>query len=179
MLRNRVRLIGLALVTGLILSIMVAPSVLAAPGGFQASRLNDRFASDAGEGGHGSARVQSVQQGSLVFDRVTASNLEPNTTYQVHVVVGAEGPFTVAGIRTFKIIDVTTNGGGRLLARDIHVLDLDDSEVDPGTYRVDVIVTQFGYVAGSVTLAQLDIVAAANDLDILLACQPAFTVTVE
>ena len=102
-----------------------------------------------------------------------AKNLEPNTTYQVHV-VGAPGPFTVAGIETFKIVDVTTNGGGIL-----HVKGIDLEFATPGEYRVDVIVTQDGYVAGSVTNAELYMVAAANNLDVLLACQPAFTVTVE
>ena len=162
------------LVTGIVLSIMDVPVVLAKGNPiFQTSPLNDRFASPAGEGAHGFAKVRTVQQGSLVFDMIHAKNLEPNTTYQIHV-VGAPGPFTVAGIETFKIVDVTTNGGGIL-----HVKGIDLEFATPGEYRVDVIVTQDGYVAGSVTNAELYMVAAANNLDVLLACQPAFTVTVE
>ena len=174
MFRHRGGVLGFAVVITLLLSIMVAPGVLAANPIFETSPLNDRFASPDGEGGDGFAKVRTVQQGSLVFDRVIAKNLEPNTTYEVHVVAGAEGPFTIVGIAAVKIVDATTNGGGVLHVRDI------DLEFDtPGTYRVDVLVTQFGYVSGSIELGELDIVAAANDLDVLLACQPAFTVTVE
>ena len=153
--------------------------VLACEPIFQTQEMNDRFASPDGKGGGGSATVRRVQQGALVFDSVKAYGLEPNTTYEVHTVLGPEGAFTMAGIITSKIVNVTTDGRGVLEVSDIHVMDADGSEVDKGTYRVDILITQPGYVAGSVGNAEVDMVAKLFDLDFLLACQPPFTVTVE
>ncbi len=176
-LQHGARLLGLAIVVGLVFSIGLGSSALAANPIFQTSPLNDRFASDAGQGADGFAKVRTVQQGSLVFDSVIAKNLEPNTPYEIHV-ADTPGPgFVFDEIVCNKRVDVTTNGGGV-----IHVRDIDLSGCGPGTYRVDVLVTpaeDSGNPENVPALHPLLPLIAAIDRDILLACQPAFTVTVE
>jgi len=184
MLRGHVRLLGLALVTGILFSIMVAPNVLAKEFPhknriFDTSDMNDRFAADSGKGGEGFAKVRTVQQDSLVFDMVHLKNLEPNTVYEVHVVVSPPGPFEGPIDAGSLFVEVTTNDEGVLHVRDIAL-----EGVGPGTYRVDIVVTQENapYVLGETAEtgpALLKAVAIAIDRDILSACGPAFTVTVE
>ena len=130
MLRRHVRLLGLALVTGIVLSIMVVPVVLAKGNPiFQTSPLNDRFASNAGKGADGFAKVRTTQQGSIVFDKVIAKNLTPNTTYEVHVAATPGPDFVVAEIVASKAVLVTTNGEGVL-----HVKNIDLGGVAAGDY---------------------------------------------
>ena len=183
MFRYWVRLLGLVLVTGLLLNTMAAPNVLAKefPGKnpiFQTSVLNDRFAADSGKGGDGFAKVRTVQQGSLVFDSVIAKNLLPDTVYEVHVVVSPPGPFLGPIHPGSLAVKVTTNGGGVLHAKNIAL-----DGVGIGKYRVDIVVTQEDapYVLGETVEPGppfLKETAIDIDRDILLACAPAFTVTI-
>ncbi len=187
MLRRHVRLLGLAFVMVLLFSIMVVPSVLAKksfPGKnpiFQTQPLNDRFASNAAqaEDSFGSAKVRTIQQGELVVHWVTAKNLAPNTDYEVHV--GATTPANIGFVccppSASAMVVVTTDDEGVL-----HVEKVDLGAVAAGDYRVDVLVmptfpskdlTNVPAPSGLKNL--VDII----DRDVLLACQPAFFVTVE
>ena len=184
MLRNRVRLIGLAIVTGLLFSVLMAPSVIAKefPGKnkiLQTSLMEDKFANDAG--GTGFATVKLEQEGSLMAEKVVGKNLLANTDYDVHVVVTDELSGFALPIRGFAVVAVTTNGGGSFNIKDI---DTGFVGVVGTKYRIDIIVVKNGFThthnggGPDVTNALLEELAHAADWDVVLACTPAFIVTV-
>jgi len=158
--RRRARVLALAAVISLLLSIMVAPTALA--GKLVVFDMNDRFARETGASGLG--KVRATQQGSIEIELVRARNLAPNDLFQVAVTVGAPDPddFTI-----FAPVDIVTSSpiksdaNGHLEINNFFVGDF-----DPGVYRVDIFVVHAHRARPPLTR------------DLLLACEPAPIVTV-
>ena len=164
-----------AMVLTLFFSLMTTPTTFAAKN--QVSDMNDRFATDT-TGANGFARVRLTQDGELIVDRVKAKNLEAEHNYQVVVTIQLGAPFTgpsAAGIQSDDVAysgTVTTDKHGNF-----GLDDFDTGTSAPGVYRIDVFVTHThttgpGSGAGGINLT------AEIARDPLLACQPAFIVTV-
>ena len=162
--KHRARVVGLAVVLGLLLSVMVAPTALASDE--EEFDMNDRFAAGTPTGASGSGEVE-VDDGSVEIE-VGAEGLLPNHAYELKVTIGPAGGFAPTSVVTFG--PVTSDDDGEIEFEE-------DLGLAPGTYRVDLFVTHIHpTVAGSgPTGAAL---TALFNRDPLLSCQPAPTVTV-
>lgn len=116
-------------------------------GEFQRAELNDRNATTKGASGFvviGLLKRGDQPVGIIKENALQASNLKPNHDYYVIELVQLAGPF---GDSSLQIIDkpnafrstVTTNDNGRLVTGG--TFPGPAAALDPGEYRVDVVVT--------------------------------------
>ncbi len=148
-------LLSFAVLASLVLSIAVAPTVLAGNNN-DSSDMNDRFATDpADQGGSGRA-VSKVRDGNLDLHLV-AKGLPTDTDLEVHVVVGSGPDFGGDGFFEFTVFPITSDENGKIKF-DIGGFDLGLPAA--GIYRLDFVVLRAG-------------LASPTFDDFLLACQPA------
>ena len=132
----------------------------------ETSRMNDRFAVE--KGAHGIAKVIVIQTGGIVIDQVKAVRLLPNHPYLLNITT-CPPPCAAfpAGI-TVHTTPVTTNSLGH-----IDIGFILPGVFPSGVYRVDAFVTHdHPLLPGPPVLPFL------GGRDPLLACQPAWRVTV-
>ncbi len=157
-------LMGSLLLVVFAVNIAVAPTVSAGNGKLDVRDMNDRFATEK-TGANGLAKVRATQEGSIEVERVIARSLIPDHLYKVKVTVDLTTVFDTASIMSDK--------HGRLV-----VNDFDLGAFAPGVYRLDIFVTH-PHPAGTGTAGDGEFIAGLLGSEALLACQPAFTVTVE
>ncbi len=157
-----IRIKLLIVFASLLLSMVVAPTVLAENNN-DSSDMNDRFATAPADQGASGRANSKVNDGELSLHLV-AKGLPADTDLEVHVVVGAGTVFGGGGgFFDFDVFETKSDENGRLKF-DIKGFDL--GLPDPGVYRLDFVVLRAGI--GSPTFD-----------DFLLACEPAPIITFE
>ena len=145
----------------LLLSVAVAPTVLAGNNN-DSSDMNDRFATDPADQGASGRAISKVNDGELGLHLV-AKGLPADTDLEVHVVVGSGPDFGGDGFFEFHVFETTSDGNGKLKF-DINGFDLGLPEA--GVYRLDFVVLRAGIIGPTFD-------------DFMLACQPAPIITFE
>ena len=148
-------LLSFAVLASLLLSIAVAPSVLA-DNNNDLSDMNDKFATDPADQGASGLAVSKVKDGNLDLHLV-AKGLPTDTDLDVHVVVGSGPDFGGDGFFEFTVFPITSDKNGRIKF-DLKGFNLGLPEA--GIYRLDFVVVRS------------DVASPTFD-DFLLACQPA------
>ena len=157
--KRLMKVLGLAVVVSLLLSVMLAPNVLA-DDQEEEFDMNDRFATENGASGSGETEVDD---GSVELE-VEAEGLLPNHPYELRVTVGPQGAPFQPGFFVVVFGPVTSDDDGEIEFDE-------DLDLDPGSYRVDLFVT---HDHPTVAPALPDI----GNRDPLLACAPAPMVTI-
>lgn len=158
--RHRARVLALAAVISLLLSMMLTQTALASQEVFDIFDMNDRFATEKGASGLG--KIRHTQEGSIVLDRLQAKNLAPKHDFEVVVTVGRNRVPAFVPVHIETSDPITSSANGNLEINNFFVGDF-----DPGVYRVDIFVVHT-HPADDPPLTR----------DLLLACQPAPFVTV-
>ncbi len=158
-------LLSFAVLAGLLLSVVVASSVVAA-GPQPTFDMNDRAATEAGA--HGTGQVVVTQSGDFVVKKINAAGLEGGHEYVLTIIISPPGDPVSGDVRRSAV--VTSNPGGAVQFKNVNY-----GALATGSYRVDLFVTHdHPTVAG--TDPNLD---AIIDRDPLLACQPAVGLTMQ
>ena len=153
---HRLRVLGLALVLGLLLGVMVAPAVQAGGKNNSSFDMNDRFATETGASGHANIMVDD---GELSLN-LGARGLRVDHDYEVLVTIGVGDAF---GGEDLLVFPVTSDKNGKL-EFNIKGLDLGLAR---GDYRLDFLVVHSHGKRNP------------TKRDLLLACQPAPRITIE
>ena len=162
--------VGLAAVTGLLLSILPMPTAQADH--INIFDMNDRYAADNNDDeGSGVA----VVNGNSVAFRIEAQNLRPTDLYTVSVLIRVQGT-DFADIFAMINYQVLTDADGKL------VFEKDNLNLEllaPGDYRVDWMISHPDFTSEEQAPGRAQELRARTGRDPLLACQPGTTVTVE
>ena len=163
-------IVGLAAVTGLLLSILPVPTAQADH--INIFDMNDRFAADNNDDqGSGVA----VVDGSSVSFRIEAENLRPIDLYDVSVLIRPQGT-DFADIFAMINYQVKTDADGKLVfEKENFNLDL----LAPGDYRLDWMISHPDFTSQGQAEGRAQELRARTGRDPLLTCQPGTTVTVE
>ena len=158
-------ILGIAIVVGLIFSVVLVSSAVAA-GPQPEFDMNDRFATESGA--HGTGRVVVTQSGNFVVKKVNAAGLLPNHDYVLTIIISPPGVPVPGDVRTSAV--VTSNPEGTVQFKNVNY-----GALATGSYRVDVFVTH----DHATTQGSNPVLHAILGVDPLLACQPAVAMTME
>ena len=163
-------LVGLAVVTGLLLSILPMPTAQADH--INIFVMNDRYAANNNDDeGSGVA----VVDGNSISFRIEAQNLMPIELYEltVNIRVDDTEPADIFAMITYL---VPTDGEGKLVyEKDNFNLDL----LAPGDYHVDWMITHPDFTSAEQAPGNGQKLRARMGRDPLLACKPALTMTIK
>ena len=162
-------IVGLAVVTGLLLSILPMPTARADH--INIFDMNDRLAAnncnDEGSG-------VSVVDGNSVSFRIEAENLRANELYDLSVLIRVDGA-AVADVFAMNNYQVPTDADGKLeFEKENFNLEL----LAPGDYRLDWMISHPDFTSEGQAPGVAQELRARSGRDPLLACQPATTLTI-